>query len=111
MTLLFCWILLLVWTCCSTGVLRLNFDSMEGVLLENNQVVVQMTLRRLSTPSSEVEKFQPLATVWKWFWNSEGQTWKEYGQVRTRSQIRTTSTGNIMIAFSLFAFVTFLCCK
>ena len=104
MTLLFCWILLLVWTCCSTGVLRLNFDSMEGVLLENNQVVVQMTLRRLSTPSSEVEKFQPLATVWKWFWNSEGATWQEYGQVRTRSQIRTTA--NIMIAFSLFAFVT-----
>lgn len=68
---------------CSTGVLKLNFDTLEGVLLENNQVVVQMSLRRLSTPSSEVEKFQPLATVWKWYWNCEDGNWQEYGQVRT----------------------------
>lgn len=70
----------------STGVLKLNFDTLEGVLLENNQVVVQMSLRRLSTPSSEVEKFQPLATVWKWYWNCEDSKWQEYGQVRTHPQ-------------------------
>ncbi|XP_061196239.1 protein mono-ADP-ribosyltransferase PARP12-like [Saccostrea echinata] len=63
-----------------SGVLKLNFDTMEAVLQENNQVVVQMILRRLSTPSSEVEKFQPLATVWKWFWQSEDGNWQEYGQ-------------------------------
>jgi hypothetical protein len=55
---------------------------MEAVLQEQNQIVVQMFIRRLSTPSSEMEKFQPLATVWKWYWQNDGG-WEEYGQVRT----------------------------
>ena len=59
--------------------IRLNFDTMKGEGLQNGQIVLQLETRRLSTPSSEKEKFQPLATTWKWYWQDQTGGWCEYG--------------------------------
>ncbi|KAJ8319960.1 hypothetical protein KUTeg_001547 [Tegillarca granosa] len=36
--------------------------------------------RRLSTASSCIEKYQPLATDWKWYWLDEQNKWCQYGE-------------------------------
>jgi len=36
-------------------------------------------IRRLSTESSAVQKFQPLATEYKWYWQDQHERWILYG--------------------------------
>ena len=36
-------------------------------------------VRRLSTESSAVQKFQPLATEYKWYWQDQHERWILYG--------------------------------
>ena len=36
-------------------------------------------VRRLSTESSAVQKFQPLATEYKWYWQDQREQWILYG--------------------------------
>ncbi|KAK3105260.1 hypothetical protein FSP39_021031 [Pinctada imbricata] len=74
--------------------LRMNFDTMRGQGLQGGQIALQVDVRRLSTASSEREKFQPLATTWTWYWQDQTGQWVEYGQGATsgyRSSVDSSS--------------------
>ena len=57
-------------------VLQVNFEKMIGEMKKS----AILEIRRLSTESSAVQKFQPLATQWKWYWRDQRNKWIIYGE-------------------------------
>ena len=60
----------------SKHVLQVNFEKMIGEIKQSSI----LEIRRLSTESSAVQKFQPLATQWKWYWRDQRNKWITYGE-------------------------------
>ncbi|CAG2245937.1 PARP7S [Mytilus edulis] len=56
-------------------VLQVDFGKMIGEMKGSPTLDV----RRLTTESSAVQKFQPLATQWKWYWKDQTNKWIIYG--------------------------------
>ncbi|XP_046567521.1 uncharacterized protein LOC124275881 [Haliotis rubra] len=58
---------------------RVSFEEMTGLSKKT-----KISLRRLSTPSSNSPRMQPSlykwATQWRWYWEDDSGTWMEYGK-------------------------------
>lgn len=62
-------------SCSKQHVLQVDFGKMIGEMKGSPTLDV----RRLTTESSAVQKFQPLATQWKWYWKDQTNKWIIYG--------------------------------
>ncbi|CAG2255619.1 PARP7S [Mytilus edulis] len=56
--------------------MRMNIDYIQ---MTGNKKGTIINIRRLSTESSAVQKFQPLATEYKWYWEDQRERWIVYG--------------------------------
>ena len=56
--------------------MRMNIDFIQMTGKKKGTII---NVRRLSTESSAVQKFQPLATEYKWYWEDQRERWIVYG--------------------------------
>lgn len=56
--------------------IRMNIDFIQMTGKKKGTII---NIRRLSTESSAVQKFQPLATEYKWYWEDQRERWILYG--------------------------------
>ncbi|VDI14794.1 poly [ADP-ribose] polymerase 7/11/12/13 [Mytilus galloprovincialis] len=65
--------------------MRMNIDFIQMTGKKKGTII---NVRRLSTESSAVQKFQPLATEYKWYWEDQRERWIVYG-----GQVECQKTG------------------